>query len=61
MIKNLSAFLIAGFIMSSTSVLAQVGVEKENGAGISARLQHEINITKDPQLGYVPKSRLVEA
>ena len=61
MIKNLSAFLIAGLLMSSTSVLAQVGVEKENGAGISARLQHEINITKDPQLGYVPKGRLVEA
>ena len=35
--------------------------EKEEGNTISARLQHEINITKDPALGYVPKIRLVQA
>lgn len=40
---------------------SQVERVQENGPAISARLQYEINITKDPVLGYVPKGRLVEA
>jgi hypothetical protein len=35
--------------------------EKEEGKGISARLEYEINMTKDPALGYVPKGRLIDA
>ncbi len=45
----------------STCVLAQVEQVQENGPGISRRLQHEINMTKDPALGYVPKDRLINA
>ncbi|MEP7323102.1 MAG: fibronectin type III domain-containing protein, partial [Saprospiraceae bacterium] len=30
-------------------------------SGISERLEHEINITADPRLGYVPKARLINA
>ncbi len=33
----------------------------ENQTGISRRLQHEIDMTKDPALGYVPKDRLFDA
>ena len=40
---------------------AQVQQVTENPAGISRRLQQEIDETKDPLLGYVPKSRLDEA
>lgn len=43
------------------SLSAQVERVQEQGPGISARLQYEIDITKDPALGYVPKARLVEA
>ena len=45
----------------SAALFAQVQQVTENQAGISARLQFEIDITKDPALGYVPKLRLVEA
>jgi trimeric autotransporter adhesin len=48
-------------ITISTSVLAQTEQIQEQGPGISRRLQHEINITMDPSLGYVPKDRLVQA
>jgi hypothetical protein len=41
--------------------VAQIEQVTENQAGISRRLQHEIDATKDPSLGYVPKSRLVKA
>jgi hypothetical protein len=40
---------------------SQVNLVTESPAGISARLQYEIDITKDPSLGYVPMSRLVNA
>ena len=40
---------------------AQVEQVTEDQAGISRRLQHEIDATKDPALGYVPKSRLLQA
>jgi len=49
------------FILITTIAFAQVEQVTENQAGISKRLQFEIDITKDPQLGYVPKSRLIEA
>ncbi len=60
MLKRISflSFLLA-FISSFS--FAQVQQVTENPAGISARLQFEIDITKDPALGYVPKSRLVDA
>ncbi len=50
-------------LLLTLSVLsfAQVTVQKEEGKGISARLEHEINMTKDPALGYVPKGRLFKA
>lgn len=49
------------FSLFSFSVMAQVEQVTENQVGISRRLQHEIDITKDPQLGYVPKAKLVDA
>jgi len=49
------------FLFSCLSSIAQIEVITENQAGISRRLQHEIDITKDPKLGYVPKARLVDA
>ena len=45
----------------SAIVFSQVELVTENQAGISRRLQHEIDMTKDPALGYVPKGRLVQA
>ncbi len=56
-ITSLTAFLL----ILSVFVFAQVGEQKEEGKGISARLEHEINMTKDPALGYVPKDRLFDA
>lgn len=47
--------------VTQLTVFSQVEREQENGPGISDRLQYEINITKDPALGIVPKGRLVEA
>lgn len=53
-------FLI--FTVFSTFLLnAQIKEVKETASGISRRLQHEIDITKDPKLGYVPKFRLHQA
>lgn len=43
------------------SVGAQIREIKETPQGISRRLQHEIEVTKDPALGYVPKQRLIRA
>ncbi|MES2776205.1 MAG: fibronectin type III domain-containing protein [Bacteroidota bacterium] len=51
-------FLCASLAVGSFAQVEQVA---ENQVGISRRLQHEIDATKDPVLGYVPKSRLVEA
>ena len=56
--KSLLSILL---ITTSACVFAQVRQVNEEGAGISARLEHEINMTKDPALGYVPKDRLVAA
>lgn len=55
---TLLSFLL---IAVSVCVFAQVSEQKEEGKGISARLEHEINMTKDPALGYVPKGRLFDA
>nr|HPN59756.1 hypothetical protein [Chitinophagaceae bacterium] len=60
MLKRLSSAIIAFFTLT-VSLSAQVERVQEQGPGISARLQYEIDITKDPSLGYVPKGRLVEA
>jgi hypothetical protein len=49
------------FLFISLPSFAQIELVTENPSGISRRLQHEIDITKDPQLGYVPKARLVDA
>ncbi len=54
-------FLSFCFTIISAATFAQVTQVTENQAGISARLQYEIDMTKDPALGYVPKGRLVEA
>lgn len=48
-------------IFSSFLLKAQIREVKETATGISRRLQHEIDITKDPNLGYVPKFRLNQA
>ncbi len=56
--KILLSFFLA-FIAGVS--FAQVTQVTENQAGISARLQFEIDNTKDPALGYVPKGRLVQA
>lgn len=42
-------------------VFGQIQQITETPAGISARLQYEIDITKDPALGYVPMRRLADA
>lgn len=53
--------LIVLLLNISVFAFAQVEQQKEEGKGISARLEYEINMTKDPVLGYVPKERLFEA
>lgn len=57
-LKFTFTFLFTFFTLLS---FAQVEQVTENQTGISRRLQHEIDATKDPALGYVPKSRLVQA
>ena len=42
-------------------VFAQTEQIKETGPGISERLAHEIAITQDPKLGFVPKGKLIAA
>jgi len=59
--RNKKYLLIAFFFVFSTTGFAQVKPIEENPVGILKGLQYEIDITKDPNLGYVPKSRLVEA
>lgn len=55
-------FSIFLFFLSSFFILnAQVKQVTETPKGISSRLQHEIDLTKDPFLGYVPKDRLTKA
>jgi trimeric autotransporter adhesin len=55
------AFFTMLVLSFATPLLAQVAPVTENPTGISSRLQHEIDMTKDPALGYVPQTRLVEA
>ena len=55
------ALLCALLATTFSCLFAQVEQVQENGPGISRRLQHEINMTKDPALGYVPKYRLIQA
>jgi hypothetical protein len=59
--KKLIFYLLIFFIAFSNSISAQVSPVTENQKGISARLQYEIDMTKDPALGYVPKARLMNA
>ncbi len=60
MLKRITSGAIA-LLAFHVNVSAQVEKVQEQGPGISARLQYEIDITKDPALGYVPKGRLIEA
>jgi trimeric autotransporter adhesin len=60
MLKKLLPSVIACLAITTTA-FAQVEQVQEQGPGISRRLQHDINMTKDPALGYVPKDRLVVA
>ncbi len=58
MLKISSLTLIAFFLLPVISS-AQVQKVQEQGTGISDRIQYEIDKTKDPALGYVPKERLL--
>ncbi len=58
--KNVICFTLLFFLFSISS-FAQVELVQETGPGISRRLQHEIDMTKDPALGIVPQYRLVDA
>ncbi|MGF2413390.1 T9SS type A sorting domain-containing protein [Ferruginibacter sp.] len=60
MLKTKIIFSVLLSVFTATAV-AQVEQVTENQAGISRRLQHEIDMTKDPNLGYVPQSRLTDA
>ncbi|MES2649925.1 MAG: T9SS type A sorting domain-containing protein [Bacteroidota bacterium] len=57
--KLIAATLVASMYVSLS--YSQVTQVTENETGISRRLQQEIDMTKDPALGYVPKDRLVNA
>jgi hypothetical protein len=59
--KNIRNVFLVYLILLSFVSNAQVQLVPENATGISNSLQFEIDITKDPALGYVPKSRLVNA
>ncbi len=56
-----SFFLIFFTLIFYSFSLAQIREIKETPSGISKRLQHEIETTMDPNLGYVPKFRLASA
>ena len=59
--KNIRNVFLVYSILLSFGSNAQVQLVPENATGISNSLQFEIDITKDPALGFVPKSRLVNA
>jgi hypothetical protein len=59
--KIVKKLLLAALLCTTIGAQAQVEQITEKQAGISRRLQHEIDATKDPMLGYVPKSRLYNA
>lgn len=48
-------------VILQMNLLSQVKLVTENPAGVSERLQQEIDRTRDPRLGYVPKGRMVNA
>jgi hypothetical protein len=54
-------YLFIFFIAFGNKISAQVAPVTENQKGISAGMQYEIDMTKDPALGYVPKARLLNA
>ena len=60
MLPKISSLLILLVAITQTT-MAQVEKEKDQSVGISARLQQEIDMTKDPALGFVPLNRLVNA
>jgi hypothetical protein len=53
--------VIASFVIFISVLSVQSQIVQETSGGISKRLQAEIEKTKDPQLGYVPKYRLKQA
>ncbi|MFZ1528052.1 MAG: fibronectin type III domain-containing protein [Ferruginibacter sp.] len=59
--RKLQMAFCTGLMLLAAISYAQVAQVTETPAGISKRLQHEIDMTKDPALGYVPQARLVEA
>ena len=60
MLKLKSTISVLCILIAATT-FAQVQKVTENQAGISNRLQQEIDMTKDPTLGIVPKARLYQA
>ena len=61
MLKKITLLSFLLTIISVCIFAQRTKEQKEEGKGISARLEHEINMTKDPALGYVPKGRLFDA
>lgn len=53
--------LLLALLLNFSIGHAQVRAVKETPAGVSERMQYEIDVTRDPRLGYVPKARLLEA
>jgi hypothetical protein len=53
--------LLLGILLFPIISFSQIREVSETPSGISRRLQHEIETTKDPNLGYVPKDRLLRA
>lgn len=57
----LKRILLVSLLAPAIAGFGQVAQVKETQVGISQRLQQEIEMTKDPALGYVPQGRLVKA
>lgn len=53
--------IAAIYLLAASGIYAQVEQVQEQGPGISRRIQHEIEMTQDPALGYVPKWRIIDA
>ena len=53
--------LLSAFLITVTTCLQAQEAEEEEGDDIAARYELEVNTTKDPALGFVPKERLVNA
>ena len=54
-------FLLSAVFITVTTCIQAQETEKEEGDDIAERYELEVNITKDPALGFVPKDRLVNA